>query len=591
MSSDTVDPETQHLLEVILERFRETGEWPRLDALRHALVRNDDDLDVVGVGRRLDPAYGHVELGYQTKATLTIHGIALCRGSGEILEDCLRTVKFAYHRYVETGPDARITSQDLAREFEMSAVRLNRTRELIAWVPGMNGGGSDDDGWHVLVTADIARFKRTESVPDLLAQTPRARGLNAFAPPTPLPTNPGPAAVVSGTLARKPAVFISVAEQHKDDLGRPFRDLLGPKVSGYIVSDLPLVDEAYSPDEKVEAYLEKADAAVIFATADIASDSGDFTRPNISEEIARARSKRHLRTRICVLREPGVTLPSNTNPAYSHLDPMRPGAAFVSALEQLRAWGFDLNVPSVPPPRSAPASAPSLGRSLPTLDTETERTALEHALGRVPELRHTTGRPSVALTVVSVPRRSILRPAELESTTFADRFETAALTGPGAVLHRRHGTTTKMSGNSLVSQQESNWTAIDAEATLAVVRQLRAKSGREIGLWGVIEEDVVEALERELAFADHVLTMVDPSESTTHVVLVAILLGAGSSEWRTRAEQAANPTSMTMDITAGDRIVERFSPPARLRAALSTDRPALARDLMVLLRRHARQAP
>jgi hypothetical protein len=473
----------------------------------------------------------------------------------------------------------------------MNAVRLNRTHELIASVPGMNGGGSDDDGWHVLLTADIARFKRTESVQELLAQTPRAQGLNALAPPSPLPTNPSPAGAVLGLSGRDPAVFISVAEQHKNDLGWPFRDLLEPKVFGYIVSDLPLIGDAYSPDEKVDAYLEKASAVVIFATADIASDTGDFTRPNISDEIARARSKGHLRTRICVLREPGVTLPSNTNPAYSRLDPAQPGEAFVRALEQLRAWGFDVHVPSVPPPRSAPASAPSLDRSLPTLDTETERTELEHALGRVPELRHTIGRPSVALTVVSMPRRSVLRPAELESTAFADRFETAALTGPGAVLDRRHGTTTKMSGNSLVAQQESNWTAIDAEATLVVVRRLREMSGRQIGLWGVIEEDVIEALESELAFADHILRTVDPAEAMGHVLIVAALLGAGSSGWRTRAEQAANPTSMTMDITGGDRIVERFSPPARPRAALSVDRPALAKDLMVLLRRHARQAP
>src|SRR4051794_4872383 len=120
MSGDTVDPETQHLLEVIFERFRETGEWPRLDVLRHALVLDDDDLDVQGVGRRLDPAYGHVEVGYQTTATLTIHGVALCRGSGDILEDCLRTVRFAYVRYLEAGPDARFTSHDLVREFEMS---------------------------------------------------------------------------------------------------------------------------------------------------------------------------------------------------------------------------------------------------------------------------------------------------------------------------------------------------------------------------------------------------------------------------------------------------------------------------------------
>lgn len=135
----------------------------------------------------------------------------------------------------------------------------------------------------------------------------------------------------------RPGVFLSVAEGRKISLARPFRDLLRPSVEGYIVSDLPLIGETNTPEEKVDAYLERSQAVIVFATSDL--DAGRFTRPNIADEIARARSKPHLRNRICVLKQSGVTLASNTNPAYNQLDPDDPEPAFAAALEQLKAWG------------------------------------------------------------------------------------------------------------------------------------------------------------------------------------------------------------------------------------------------------------
>ena len=76
----------------------------------------------------------------------------------------------------------------------------------------------------------------------------------------------------------------------------------------------------------------------MFATADLEAGEDRYTRPNIGDEIGRARSKPHLHNRICVLKEHGVVLPSNINPAYESFEVADPEEGFQRALAQLRAW-------------------------------------------------------------------------------------------------------------------------------------------------------------------------------------------------------------------------------------------------------------
>jgi pimeloyl-ACP methyl ester carboxylesterase len=140
---------------------------------------------------------------------------------------------------------------------------------------------------------------------------------------------------------RQPGVFISCSERQKEALARPFKDLLAESgVRGYVVSDEPRPDGTWTPEDKVDAYLDMSDAVVVFATADLESGDDRYTRPNIGDEIGRARSKPHLRNRVCVLKEHGVTLPSNINPAYETLDVANRDDAFRRALLQLHAWGL-----------------------------------------------------------------------------------------------------------------------------------------------------------------------------------------------------------------------------------------------------------
>ena len=138
-------------------------------------------------------------------------------------------------------------------------------------------------------------------------------------------------------------VFISCSERQKETLARPFKELLAQnRVRGYVVSDEPRPDGTWTPEEKVDAYLARSDAVVVFATGDLEAGEDRYTRPNIGDEIGRARAEPHLRNRVVVLKEHGVTLPSNINPAYESLDLAHPEEGFERALRQLREWGLRL---------------------------------------------------------------------------------------------------------------------------------------------------------------------------------------------------------------------------------------------------------
>ena len=391
--------------------------------------------------------------------------------------------------------------------------------------------------------------------------------------------------------AGRPAVFLSVAEGQKVSLARPFRDLLRPAVEGYIVSDLPHPGGTYTPEEKVNAYLERSQAVVVFATADLDTGADQYTRPNIADEIARARSRRHLQHRICVLKQSGVTLASNTNPVYTRLDPNNPELAFAAALQQLKAWGFDVDVPNAgDDPAVAAGGGPGTSKSTAPSAPSPESLAasLERAVSLMPRSQH-GAEAAMVLIAVPAPRVALLRPSELEDSALAGWLEREALYGEPPVLERGEGTKTGVRGGHLAARQTRASVALDEEGAVVVVRPLTRGADRSAILRGIIEEEVLADLEADLAFVDRVLAHIDPGGRTSYVVPVVALVGAGYTAWRTRAEQAASPNSMTMNMNSGDQIVTHLSSPAQPRSALSDGRSNLATDLMVLLRRAARK--
>jgi hypothetical protein len=388
--------------------------------------------------------------------------------------------------------------------------------------------------------------------------------------------------------ARERGIFLSVAESQKSSLARPFRALLANDgLEGFIVSDEPLPDGTFTPEEKVDAYLERSDAVIVFATADLEAEQDRYTRPNIADEIARARSKAHLRNRVCVLREQGVILPSNIDPAYEQLDPAEPGEAYRRALRQLRSWGYDatvppeasLQIPAVIEPSAEVNEAAPIAR-----DEQSE--LLEHAQGLVPDRQHAASEVSLAVILAAGPRQTVLRPAQLEAADLARRLTQQLLFGDPALFDSSEGTDARMSGMTLVVRQSRAWLALDSEATIVVVRPIR-RGNRDIGLPAVIEEDITSDISEVIRFDAQLLEQLDPEQGLSTFVPLAALVGASYGAWRTRAELAASPNSMAMNIGASERVVGHLTPPGVERASLSGRAEEIAEDLMVLLRRAA----
>lgn len=164
-------------------------------------------------------------------------------------------------------------------------------------------------------------------------------------------------------LNGRTVVFLSCSEKFRPTVAEPIRD--GLATLGYhavIVSQEPGLPGAdWTPDAKVQSYVDASDALVALCTADNQLDDGTMqTRPNIIDEIQRARSTPRLRDKIMVLKAHDVRLPSNINPVYEHLDPAEIQAAIDRIVIQLRAWDMLPAGPSAPPPPPPAPTAPSI---------------------------------------------------------------------------------------------------------------------------------------------------------------------------------------------------------------------------------------
>jgi hypothetical protein len=154
-------------------------------------------------------------------------------------------------------------------------------------------------------------------------------------------------------IGGKPAVFISCSEQFKARVAYTIRDALrAAGAEPVIVADLPRPGGAWSPEDKVEAYLNRSDAFVALLTPDDQVGETWRSRPNIADEIGRARNKPHLADHIVVFKEPRVSMHSNVNPAYEQLDLGDVPAAASRLIKQLKVWDFGLkeHAGAAPPP-------------------------------------------------------------------------------------------------------------------------------------------------------------------------------------------------------------------------------------------------
>jgi hypothetical protein len=169
----------------------------------------------------------------------------------------------------------------------------------------------------------------------------------------------------------------------------------------------------------------------------------------------------------------------------------------------------------------------------------------------------------------------------------ARELQRELLFGSSALFDPAEGTRAEMSGNTLVIGQARSSMTLDAEGTLVVLRPVHRLTDRPFGMGALIEEDLRDDIEIVLRFGHLVLDRIDPRGLITHVAPVAALLGLGYGAWRTRAERAASPNSMTINMTTGKEVAAELAPPPRPRRDLQEGAAAMAADLTILLRRKA----
>ena len=214
---------------------------------------------------------------------------------------------------------------------------------------------------------------------------------------------------------------------------------------------------------------------------------------------------------------------------------------------------------------------------------------LERAIGSL-EVEDGYGHsgPRMATAIANGPRQTILRPAEMESSTLERALLKVALFGSDPIFTSEKGTKTEIDGEMLILEQDGRCVCIQEDGTIDLAADLpRANTG----LNAIIEENVEELIESFIGFAVDVLDHVDETHRLSHSIVVANLLRAGHIPWRTRQEHAASPNAITIGWRRmGNSKIEPvyLDPPDKPRSALRPSASDNAEDLTVLLRRQLR---
>lgn len=221
--------------------------------------------------------------------------------------------------------------------------------------------------------------------------------------------------------------------------------------------------------------------------------------------------------------------------------------------------------------------------------TVDEREMMARAIAMfVPESRNQVTPAMLELVVVGGPSQRILRPAEMETPQLAEHLEQAALYGDSRLFDRSLGIVGGLDGSDLVLRQERG-ASIRLTEQGSVGMRLPLDEPRNVRGFDpmsgmvVIEETVKARIGIALAYAAEVLNRIDRTQRLTHLAIALRIAGVEHRGWRTRAQHAANTTSIQMGH-GGMRERQPITSMVR-RAALGLDRSALVEDLLVPLRR------
>lgn len=192
------------------------------------------------------------------------------------------------------------------------------------------------------------------------------------------------------------------------------------------------------------------------------------------------------------------------------------------------------------------------------------------------------GMATVAFAMAWAPKQQILRPRQLEDADFSKTLHREARFGANTILDEFAEAKVAVKGHSLVVEQRGR--ALRLDELGSVVIEQPALSGEDRGFGWLVEEDLVDRLERALRFANQVLGTIDGTERLTHAAVACALLDAAHNGWKTRAQYQRQPNSGTMGM-ADTRIVVGLRPAIRTREELRHDSRSIAEDLVHLLRR------
>ena len=192
-------------------------------------------------------------------------------------------------------------------------------------------------------------------------------------------------------------------------------------------------------------------------------------------------------------------------------------------------------------------------------------------------------KPEVTASLAAGPRRGVVRPGELESSSLAETLHKEARFGAGSLFAVEAASSTDLVGDWLVLSQERVSIKLSGAGDI-VVRQAAVPAG----VSALIEEDVRAHLTDALRFAAAILDHIDPVRRLTHIAITAALTDVSERTWRTREEHARSRNSGGREVNA-DHSVVHLNPGVRARAEISQRSDDLALDLMVLLCRKLNQ--
>lgn len=206
-----------------------------------------------------------------------------------------------------------------------------------------------------------------------------------------------------------------------------------------------------------------------------------------------------------------------------------------------------------------------------------------------PESRNMVSAASLDVAIAAGPTQRILRPVEIEAPALADSMLQTALFGQNQIFDRALGNEVGLAGGALtITQERGGSLKLDEQGSLLVQLPLdgteRRRGGMDMGGMMVLLEEVIQAkLSTAIGYAAAAIEHIDPTQRITDVAIAARISGAEYRAWRTQAQHAASPGSVTIGHAGNRERVPVVT--VQRRAALRLDRTRLVEDLLVPLRR------